>query len=158
VIGSFASSSVALRRSIYLELGGYETSFGHVYEEPDYALRCHAAGYEIRFEPILTVRHHFTGAQRNEIRNHQLQARNECWSVLLRCPWPWAPFVALFRAVRQFAYACRRGLGWVMREPSWWWAALCGIPIVWQKRGSLSWRRYLSWMRLLRTPRPIDNG
>jgi GT2 family glycosyltransferase len=157
IIGSFASSSVALRRSVYLEVGGYETSFSHVYEEPDYALRCHAAGHAIHFEPILTVRHHFTGAQRNEIRNHQRQARNECWSVLMRCPWPWLPLVALFRAIRQFRYACKRGLSWIIREPAWWLATLRGAPSAWSKRHPLPWPKYLSWMRLLRNPQTLTD-
>jgi hypothetical protein len=157
-IASYASSSVALRRSIYLALGGYETLFGHVYEEPDYALRCHAAGYAFRFEPVLTVRHHFTGAQRNEIRNHHLQARNEFWSIVIRCPFPWLPLVAIFRAFRQFGYACKRGVAWAIREPAWWVAALGGLPAAWRKRRPLPWMKYLAWMRLLRSPERVTTS
>jgi GT2 family glycosyltransferase len=150
VIGSYASSSAALRRSVYLELDGYELLFAHVYEEPDYALRCFAAGYEVRFEPVLTVRHHFTGTQRNEIRNHHLQARNEYWSALIRCPWPWLPFVAKYRALRQLGYAMKRGWRWVVREPVWWWQAMRGIPRALARRKALPWGKYLGWIKLLR--------
>jgi GT2 family glycosyltransferase len=151
-IGSYASSSVALRRADYLELGGYETLFGHSYEEPDYALRCLAAGRGVQFEPALTVRHYFTGAQRNEIRNHHLHARNEHWSVLMRCPFPWWPLVAGYRAVRQLGYAWKRGGRWVLREPLWWWAALRGVPRALARRAPVAWPQYLAWMRLLGKP------
>jgi GT2 family glycosyltransferase len=157
-LGSYASSSAALRRSTYVEVGGYETMFGHVYEEPDFALRCVAAGYEVRFEPVLTVRHHYSGEQRREIRIHHLQARNELWSVILRCPWPWLPFVALFRALRQFGYACRRGFGWVLQEPRWWPQALQGLPAAWRARQAVPWSRYLAWMQLLRRPTEVRHS
>src|SRR5882724_12219200 len=41
---SFANSGAVLRRSTYLELPGFESRFFHMYEEPDYALQCVAAG------------------------------------------------------------------------------------------------------------------
>lgn len=156
MVGSYASSCAALRRAVYVELGGYETQFGHSYEEPDFALRCLAAGHQVRFEPGLTVRHYFTAAQRNEIRNHHLHARNEFWSVLMRCPWPWWPIVAAYRAMRQLGYACKRGWNWVVREPLWWWAALHGAPRAWARRAPLAWARYLAWMRLLGKPTVLE--
>lgn len=155
-VATYASSSAALRRSVYLELGGYEISYRHIYEEPDYALRCFAADYEVRREPALTVRHHFTSAQRNEIRNHHSQARNEFWSVLRRCPFPQWPAVAIFRAIRQFTYACRRGPRWVLREPLWWCAALAGMPRALCERRPIPWAKYLAWMRLLRRPETVS--
>ena len=39
----FANSGAVLRRSAYLQLPGFEPSFFHMYEEPDYALQCVAA-------------------------------------------------------------------------------------------------------------------
>lgn len=155
-IGSYASSSAALRRSAYLDVGGYELLFGHVYEEPDFALRCLAAGFAVRLEPVLTVRHHFSGAQRDEIRNHHLQARNECWSAVMRCPGPWLPAVVVYRAVRQFGYAMKRGWRWVVREPGWWWKAFRGVASAFQRRRPLPWEKYLAWMRILRAPRTVQ--
>jgi hypothetical protein len=32
-----------------------------MYEEPDYALQCVAAGYDVLFSPIITIRHHYSG-------------------------------------------------------------------------------------------------
>ena len=48
---SFANSGAVLRRSTYLQLPGFESRFFHMYEEPDYALQCVAAGYDVLFSP-----------------------------------------------------------------------------------------------------------
>ena len=48
---SFSSAGAVLRRAVYLQLPGFECSFFHAYEEPDYALQCVAAGYEILYTP-----------------------------------------------------------------------------------------------------------
>ena len=151
-VGSFANSGAAIRRAAFRELGGYPDFFFHAYEEPDFALRCVCAGWQVRCETALTIRHHFTGAQRCEVRTHQRHARNELWSVLLRCPAPQLFAVALFRASRQFAYAWSRGPGWALREPRWWLAALAGVPRCLAARRPLPWSRYLAWMRLVRAP------
>jgi GT2 family glycosyltransferase len=136
-------------------LGGYPEIFFHAYEEPDFALRCVAGGWQVRNEPSLLVRHHFTGSQRNEIRTHQRHARNEFWSVLLRCPMPQLPAVALFRCLRQLGYAARRGPRWIVQEPQWWRQALGGIGQCLEQRRPVPWRLYLAWMRLVR--RPIES-
>lgn len=149
-IGSYANSGAAVRRVAFAELGGYVDEFVHAYEEPDFAVRCCAAGWQVRFEPVLHVRHHYTTAQRDECRTHQRHARNEWWSVLLRCPMPAAIFVGKFRSLRQLGYAWKRG--WALREPAWWWQAMRGIPAMWKMRAPLPWAKYKAWMHLVRTP------
>ena len=150
--GSFANSGAAIRRAAFEELGGYPDFFFHAYEEPDFALRCVCAGWQVRHEPALTIRHHFTAAERNELRTHQRHARNEFWSVVMRCPMPQLFAVAPFRAARQFGYAWTRGLAWVVEEPRWWLAALAGVPRCLAARRALPWRGYLAWLRLVRAP------
>jgi GT2 family glycosyltransferase len=150
--GSYANSGAAIRRAAFEELGGYPDFFFHAYEEPDFALRCVAAGWQVRHETSLTVRHHFTGVQRNEVRTHQRHARNEIWSVLLRCPAPQLFGVLLFRTLRQAGYAARRGISWLVREPAWWLACLGGVARCLGQRKPLPWGRYLAWMRLVRQP------
>jgi GT2 family glycosyltransferase len=154
--GSYANSAAAIRTSVFKSLGGYPGFFFHAYEEPDFALRCAAAGWQVRFEPCVTVRHHFSATERNEIRTHQRHARNELWSVLLRCPMPQLLAVAPFRVWRQFLYASRRGWPWVWREPAWWFRCLGGIPRCLRERAALAWPRYRGWMQLVRTP--IENA
>ena len=145
---SFSSAGAVLRRSIYLELPGFEPSFFHAYEEPDYALQCVAAGYEIYYSPLVSIRHHYSGTARNENRTHQRHARNEFWSILMRCPFPHVLPVAGYRAWSQFRYACSRGMGWVVREPLWWARALAGAADCLAKRKPVAWIDYKRWVGL----------
>jgi GT2 family glycosyltransferase len=145
---SFANSGAVLHRSTYLELAGFEPRFYHMYEEPDYGLQCLAAGYDVVFSPIVTIRHHYSGQARDEIRIHHRHARNEFWSSLMRCPFPFALGVLGWRAASQFRYACRRGWSWVVREPRWWAQAVAGIPYFIRKRKPVSWEAYKRWLRL----------
>ncbi|HEV7866748.1 MAG TPA: glycosyltransferase [Chthoniobacteraceae bacterium] len=151
-VGSFANSGAAIRRTAFLALGSYPDFFFHAYEEPDFALRCVAAGWQVRQVPSLLVRHHFTAAQRNERRTHQRHARNELWSVLMRCPLPQLFAVAAFRIIRQFGYAVSRGASWVWQEPAWWFAAARGVRKCLAVRAPIPWRQYVAWMRLQRRP------
>ena len=145
---SFSSAGAALRRSTYLQLPGFQPFFFHAYEEPDYALQCVVAGWEIIYEPSIIVRHHYTGTARNEMRTHHRHARNEFWSTLLRVPFPYVVPVAAYRFLSQFRYACSRGLNWIVREPAWWPQALAGIPRCLRARKPVPWTEYRRWLRL----------
>jgi GT2 family glycosyltransferase len=145
---SFANSGAVLRRSTYLQLPGFEPRFYHMYEEPDYALQCVAAGYDVLFSPIITIRHHYSGQARDEIRIHHRHARNEFWSTLMRCPFPFALGMLGWRLVSQSLYACRRGWPWVVREPRWWAQALAGVPYFIRKHKPVSWAGYRRWLKL----------
>lgn len=152
--GSFSSSGAVIRRSIFLELGGFPAFFHHAYEEPDFALRCIAAGYQVRMETSLHVRHRYSGIQRDEIRTHHYHARNELWSVVMRCPAPMLLPVAVFRWARQFDYARKRGIAWVLKEPLWWGKCLGGFWLCLRQRMPLPWKQYRQWMQLVRSPQP----
>jgi GT2 family glycosyltransferase len=145
---SFANSGAVLRRSTYLQLPGFESRFFHMYEEPDYALQCVAAGYDVLFSPVITIRHHYSGQARDEMRVHHRHARNELWSTVMRCPLPFAVGIAAWRVFSQFRYACKRGWSWIIREPNWWWQALGGIPYCVRKRRPVSWAGYERWLAL----------
>ncbi len=127
---SFPNSGAVLRRSTYLRLRGFESRFFHMYEEPDYALQCVAAGYEVLFSPIVTIRHHYSGQARDEIRIHHRHARNEFWSTVMRCPFPFAVGIA------------------AVREPLWWGQALTGLPYSLRRRRPVSWAAYKRWLHL----------
>src|SRR5215467_2966575 len=139
---SFANSGAVMRRSTYLQLPGFEPPFYHMYEEPDYGLQCVAAGYDVLFSPVVTIRHHYSGRSRDEIRIHHRHARNEFWSTVIRCPLPFAVGIVAWRIFSQFRYACRRGWSWVVREPVWWCEALAGIPHSVRKRRPIAWAGY----------------
>jgi GT2 family glycosyltransferase len=147
--GSFANSGAVIRRAHYQRLEGFEAKFFHMYEEPDFALQCIAAGYEVLFTPTVTIRHHYSPEARSEMRNHRQHSRNELWSTLRRCPLPYVFGVLAWRVVSQFRYACMRGPGWLVREPMWWVQALRGIPYCLCKREPVPWQAYKRWLELL---------
>jgi GT2 family glycosyltransferase len=144
----FANSGAVLRRSIYLQLAGFEPRFFHMGEEPDYALQCVAAGYDVLLSPVVTIRHHYSATTRSELSNHHRHSRNEFWSTLMRCPFPQVLLLATYRVFSQLRYACKRGLFWVIREPVWWWQAMTGIPYCLKGRKPVPWSRYKAWLRL----------
>jgi GT2 family glycosyltransferase len=150
LVSAYANCAAAMRRAVYLQAGGFPVFFEHMYEEPDYALQCYALGYEVRFEPSLRIRHHVSPARREPMRRHHFNARNELWSVWMRCPFPQVMVVSLFRVWRQFRYACREGMGWALREPCWWGAALKGFGQCWRHRKPIAWSTYYRWMKLAR--------
>jgi GT2 family glycosyltransferase len=148
--GSFANSGACYRRSIYVSLPGFYTGFFHAYEEPDYALQCIASEYEVLYFTGITIRHHWSAIGRNEMRVHHQHARNELWSVLIRCPAALTGPVLMYRLVRQARYAASRGWSWVIREPVWWGQALSGAFQALSNRDPVSYRAYMNWLRLLR--------
>lgn len=146
-VRSFANSGACLRVSAYRSLPGFQPMFFHMYEEPDYSLQCIAAGWELRFFPEITIRHHWTPDQRSEIRNHHRHARNELWSTVIRCPHPLAPAIILYRILSQAHYAASRGPAWLIREPVWWAQALRGLPQVLRKRNPVPLAAYRRWLK-----------
>lgn len=155
--GSYVNCACAFRRQVLVGLGGHFGAFWNAYDEADFSVRCASAGWQVRFEPGITIRHHYSGVNRNELRVHQMHARNELWSVLMRCPAPQLFAVALFRAARQLGYAWERGLSWTVREPQWWLAFCRGLPRCLRERAPLPWRSYVEWMRLVRQPIASDD-
>lgn len=119
-VSAYPNCAAFMKRDFYLRQAGFPSFFFHMYEEPDYALQCYAAGASVWFEPTLVIRHHFSGTNRNALKAHHLNSRNELWSVWIRCPLMQLPMVSIFRIWRQFRYAKSEGFGWVIREPFWW--------------------------------------
>jgi GT2 family glycosyltransferase len=156
LVASFTDSGASLWRAAYLELPGFVPEFVHAYEEPDYTLQCLAAGWQVRHEPSLTVRHHYTSVNRDPLRTHLFHCRNEVWSVLLRAPLLLLPVMIVFRVLRQFGNAARLGgWRWVKHQPRWWWQALGGAGAMLRKRHAVPWGSYWNWLRLSRKPRPL---
>src|SRR5207248_3513459 len=57
-VSAYANCAAAMRTDLYLRSAGFPAFFTHMYEEPDYALQCYAAGAAVWFEPSLEIRHH----------------------------------------------------------------------------------------------------
>jgi GT2 family glycosyltransferase len=151
-VSAYPNCAAATRRSFYLQCSGFPSLFVHAYEEPDFALQCYQHGMTVWFEPSLTIRHHLSSTNRRLHRTHCLNARNELWSVWMRCPWPKLIVVSAFRIWRQFRYAMTQGVGWTLWEPTWWLSALSGLSFCYRNRRPVDWTIYYEWMRLARQP------
>ncbi len=151
-IRDFPNCAGVMLREVYGREAEYPPFFSHAYAEPDYCLQLYSAGYAVWFEPSLLIRHHFTPKERNTLSRHWLNARNEFWSVLMRCPFPYVLAIAPLRVLRQFIFAFGKGWTWWSREPKWWWGAIRGIGRCLANRKPVSWRSFLAWTRLARRP------
>jgi len=151
-VSSYANCAGAIRRALYGTCISYPRIFGHMYEEPDSCLQAYSAGFGVWYEPSIAVFHHASPIERNAIGRHHLNARNELWSVILRCPLPHCLWVAPYRIVRQFIYAASNGWDWVRVEHRWWASAAGGIGECLKKRETARWKIYWNWMRLTRKP------
>jgi glycosyltransferase involved in cell wall biosynthesis len=151
-VAAYPNCAAAMRRDVYLRSQGFPVFFGHMYEEPDYALQCYALSLAVWFEPTLRVRHHLTSSQQEPLSRHHLHARNELWSVWLKCPWPWLPLMAAYRICRQLIFAVSQGFDWAIREPLWWGMAAAGWRHVMKNRRAVPSRVYRAWLHLNREP------
>ena len=151
-VAAYPNCAAAMRRSLYGRSAKFPLFFGHMYEEPDYALQCYALGFGVWFEPTLRVRHYLTASRRQPLSRHHLHARNELWSVWLRCPWPWLPFMVAYRICRQLIFAVSQGFYWAIREPIWWVMAMAGWRNLVKNRRPVPSRVYRAWLRLNREP------
>jgi len=75
----FVGCGVAIRREIYLSLGGYDPTFNYYAEEYDLAARMIAAGYRCEFDPAFTVMHRKVTAGRSMNTIVSRLVRNNGW-------------------------------------------------------------------------------
>lgn len=150
LVSAYPNCAALMNLNDYMKTAGYPVVFEHNYEEPDYALQIYAIGKTVWFEPSLIIRHHLSSVNRNVLRIHQQNARNELWSVWIRCPWPWLPVVSIFRILRQFQFAWSQGFYWVVREPRWWLESILGLKKCAGIRKPIPWKVYFNWMKLAR--------
>jgi GT2 family glycosyltransferase len=151
-VSGFANCAGIMLRALYGREAEYPGFFFHAYAEPDYCLQLYAAGYAVWFEPSLIIRHHFTPKERNMLNRHHLGARNELWSAIMRCPFPYVLAVAPLRILRQLIFAMTKGWRWWTQEPKWWWNAFKGIPTCLRHRKPIRARSYFGWLSLTRSP------
>ena len=82
----FIGCGVAMRRQVFLELGGYDPAFGFYAEEYDLAARMLLDGLRIVFEPRFTVDHRKVTAGRDmDLILHRL-VRNNGWVMQRYAP------------------------------------------------------------------------
>jgi glycosyltransferase involved in cell wall biosynthesis len=150
VTDRFIGTAHAVRRDIFLRVGGYREELVHQGEEGDFCLRMLAAGYVVRLgsaDPI----HHFESPRRDFRRMDYYGARNALWFVWQNVPMPYAlwhlPVVAVRLALhtlqpQRLATRLNGLLAAVVRFPS--------IP-----RRPVSPHTYRLARHLAAAPRPI---
>ena len=151
-VPTFPNCAGIYRRDLYGTVAQFPSFFCHAYEEPDYCAQLYGAGFGVWFEPTLSIIHRLSQRGRNTLITHRHNARNEFWSTIMRCPFPFVLAIAPYRIVRQFQYAVGQGWRWWIREPRWWLEALAGVPECLMRRRAVMWKRYYAWMRLARDP------
>jgi GT2 family glycosyltransferase len=82
----FIGCGVAIRRRIFLELGGYDSAFNYYAEEYDLAARMILAGYRIAFDPWFRVEHHKVAANRDVNTIMLRLVRNNGWVMQRYAP------------------------------------------------------------------------
>lgn len=82
---AYVGTAHILRRSLFLELGGYRTEFVHQGEETDFCLRLAEAGYVVALAPSPPILH-FESPRRSFARMDHYGRRNDCLIVLWNVP------------------------------------------------------------------------
>jgi len=82
----FVGCGVAIRRRVFLELGGYDAGFGYYAEEYDLAARLILGGYRVAFDPWFRVEHHKVAAGRDVNTIMARLVRNNGWVMQRYAP------------------------------------------------------------------------
>ncbi len=88
---SYAACAALIRKSAFLEVGGYYSKFFYYGEEPEICLRLWAAGYEIHAFPLCRVYHWASSNEEDYRRKGFYGPRNRIWSHILHTPLPLLP-------------------------------------------------------------------
>ncbi|MBL9032396.1 MAG: glycosyltransferase [Phycisphaerae bacterium] len=82
----FVGCGVAIRRRVFLDLGGYDPEFNYYAEEYDLAARMILRGYRVEFDPWFRVEHHKVTLHRNQNTILARLVRNNGWVMQRYAP------------------------------------------------------------------------
>jgi glycosyltransferase involved in cell wall biosynthesis len=108
VTDSYIGTAHAIRRDIFLGLGGYRELLVHQGEERDYCLRMLASGYVVKLgsaDPI----HHFDSARRSFKRMDFYGRRNDILFAVHNVPMPHLPIHLIGTTLNGLSFALRCG-------------------------------------------------
>jgi GT2 family glycosyltransferase len=134
LVGFLAGASM-VRRSAFLEVGGFEPRFFLGGEEELLTLDLLGAGWELAYVDQIVVHHHPSEVSRDMRRRRAAIARNHLWVAWMRYPWPW-----IVRSVARTAWAARRdpsaraGLRAALRGLPWALKRRRAVPAEVQRR------------------------
>jgi len=116
----FLGGAVMVRRSAFMEVGGFEKRFFIGGEEELLALDLSAAGWELCYADDVVVHHHPSEASRDPSRRQRVMMRNHLWVAWMRHPLIWA-LKATAHAARMALVdrSSRSALGEALRGLPW---------------------------------------
>jgi GT2 family glycosyltransferase len=150
-VPSFIGFAHLLRRSVFIELGGYRADFVFYGEEKDYCLRLLEAGYHVVYLPDARIAHVVDNGGRDQRRYVRYAIRNDCLASLYNEPWPLAAVSLPIRLLRYRRMASSipggdvGGVKWILGE------LRRALPDVRRGRRAVSWHTIREWRRLART-------
>lgn len=122
VLGFLACGAI-VRRSAYLEVGGFEPRFGIGGEEQLLALDLVAAEWDLAYVEEIVAHHHPVRGAAGRERRRATELRNRIWAAWLRRPVRTAVSLSASTALRSLrerradaVLEALRGLRWVLRE------------------------------------------
>jgi glycosyltransferase involved in cell wall biosynthesis len=98
VTSSFIGTAHAVRKDLFLQLGGYREALIHQGEEMDFCIRMLAAGHVVRLGRADVIRH-FESPRRDFQRRDFYGPRNSVLFAWQNAPWPYLPFHLLATTV-----------------------------------------------------------
>jgi GT2 family glycosyltransferase len=154
-VPSFIGFAHLLRRSVFLQLGGYLEPLHFYGEEKEYCLRMLDAGYAVVYVPDARVAHVPDNSGRSVARYLRYVIRNDCLSALHTEPLPLPLATVPLRLMRYLSM--RRhgrvddpgGLWWIVRE------LVRALPGAYRNRRPVGWRTFVRWRKLRLSPPPF---
>lgn len=144
---TYVGTAHALRRDLFLALGGYQETFIHQAEESEYCLRLYENGYVVRLGNTAPI-HHFPSMIRNYKRQLYLGARNSVLTSWINAPLLFLPGRLAGGIINGFRNSIR------LRQPrsflSGVFTGLFSIPKWWGIRRPMAIAPYRLTRRLVR--------
>jgi glycosyltransferase involved in cell wall biosynthesis len=118
VFSEYRGTAHALRRDVFLALGGYHGPLTHQCEEVDYCYRMLDAGYIVRAGWAPPI-HHFESPKRDRTRQRHFSTRNNLALAWMNVPMPDLCWVLPYTILRQLQVALRDGYLRIALKATW---------------------------------------
>lgn len=145
VTDRYVGTAHAVRRSVFLQLGGYRDYFVHQGEERDFCLRLLDAGYVVRMSNGDLI-HHFESPKRDTTRMDLYGRRNDVLFAWLNLPWTILPFQLAGTTIKGMWFGIKVGRPLSMLKGlAMGYAA---IPKFWRNRSPVKAETYRAFRKL----------
>lgn len=157
VVSSFIGTAYALRRNLFLQIGGFQNYLFHWGEETEYCQRVMGAGRVVRLASSGLIRHYPEGLGKYTRKINRYIFRNAILTIWLNAP-------AIY-VLPLFALVTLRGLADIIRRKNGPLTVLEGLAMGflsifsgWKLRKPVTLRRYRLWLYIRKhAPVPLDD-